>query len=62
MIGALGRVLDGLKRDLRPQAMVEATGHGIAPGAPGLLGGHRKGSAYTSLKPSSAYTTSGDSQ
>lgn len=60
MIGALGRVLDGLERDLRPQAMVELSRHGVAPGAPCLLGSHNSGSAYTTFNPCSAYTASGD--
>lgn len=60
MIGALGRVLDGFERDLRPQAMVELPRHGIAPGASRLLRGHNPGSAYTTFNPCSAYTTSGD--
>jgi hypothetical protein len=60
MIWALGGVLDGLKGHLRPEAMVEAPGHCIAARAPGLLFGHKAHSAYTSLKPYSAYTTSGD--
>lgn len=59
MIRALGRVLDGLERDLGPQAMVELPRHGIAPGAPCLLGGHNPGSAYTTFNPCSAYTASG---
>lgn len=60
MVGALGGVLDGLEWDLGTEAMVEFPGHGIAPGTPGLLGGHETSSVCTSLKPYSAYTASGD--
>lgn len=60
MIGTLGGVLHGLEGNLGTEAMVEAPGHGIAPGAPWLLRGHRPSSVCTSLKPYSAYTTSGE--
>lgn len=60
MIRAFGGVLDGLEGDLGAQAMVQFPCHGVAAGAACLLRGHDVGSAYTTLKPYSAYTTSGD--
>jgi len=61
MIGAFGGVLYGRERDLASESMVELPRHSIAAGAPVLLGNHKAGSVCTSLKPYSAYTTSGDS-
>lgn len=56
MIGALGGVLDGFEGDLGPETMIEATSYALAARAAVLGLRHKSGSAYTSLKPYSAYT------
>lgn len=58
MIGALGGIAHWLEGHLGSKTVVESAGHGIAPGAPGFLTGHRSSSVCTTFKAYSAYTGS----